>query len=146
MSLAGASDGRRWIDVCSGDALVDGGDGVRFACDDPRARGAEVGAFVIRHRGRAQAFVNRCAHQAVELDWLPGRFFDADGLYLVCSMHGAEFEADTGRCVAGPCRGAALTALPCEERDGRVFVAHPVVASSHAPFPERDDERTDPAA
>ncbi len=83
-------------------------------------------AFVVRFDARPRAYLNRCAHRAVELDWLPGRFFDQAGLYLVCAMHGALYRADTGHCVAGPCQGAALIALRCEERNGRVRVACPV--------------------
>ncbi len=109
------------LDVCASAALVDGGDGVRFEWAD--ARGARHAAFVVRHRGRVHAFVNRCPHRFAELDWLAGRFFDEAGLYLVCSMHGALFEADTGACVAGPCAGDGLEALACEEHDGRVRVA-----------------------
>lgn len=112
-----------WIDVCASPALTDGGEGVRFEL--PAAVPGERGeaAFVVRFDGRTHAFLNRCAHQRAELDWLPGHFFDEAGLYLVCAMHGALFEADSGRCVAGPCAGAALQALHCEEHEGRVRVA-----------------------
>lgn len=142
MSAAGDRDARHaaaptaplardgWIDVCAGEALVDGADGVRF--DWPPASPSLV-AFAVRHRGAVRAFVNRCPHRAAELDWLPGRFFDASGLYLVCSMHGALFEADTGACIAGPCAGAALEPLHCEEHDGRVRVAYPRVVRSTKP-------------
>lgn len=121
--VAAANCGDRWIDVCASDALLEGGDGVRF--DWPGSRDGEppAAAFVVRHEGCARAFLNRCAHVAAELDWLPGRFFDDAGLYLVCSMHGALYEPDSGLCVAGPCTGARLASLRCEERDGRVRVA-----------------------
>lgn len=121
--VAAADRGDRWIDVCASDALPEGGDGVRF--DWPGASDAEppAAAFVVRHDGCARAFLNRCAHVSAELDWLPGRFFDDAGLYLVCSMHGALYEPDSGLCVAGPCPGARLVSLRCEERDGRVRVA-----------------------
>jgi nitrite reductase/ring-hydroxylating ferredoxin subunit len=114
-----------WIDVCASEVLSEGGDGVRFEWPDPADAGRAVPAFVVRFDGRARAYLNRCAHQPGELDWLPGRFFDDAGLYLICATHGAAYEADTGRCVAGPCRGASLAALHCEERDGRVRVARP---------------------
>ncbi len=118
------------LDVCASDALIDGGDGVRFVWTD--ASGATRAAFAIRQRGVVRAFVNCCPHRFAELDWLPGRFFDDAGLYLVCSMHGALFEADTGTCVAGPCTGDALEPLACEEREGRVRVAR-----GCAPSPNR---------
>lgn len=112
-----------WIDVCASGELVEGGDGVRFEWGEPRERGGRQPAFVVRFDGWPRAFLNRCAHVAMELDWLPGRFFDEAGLYLICATHGALYEPDSGVCVAGPCHGAALVALRCEEREGRVSVA-----------------------
>jgi len=99
--------------ICGSDALAEGGLGVRF---DWAPAGGQGKGFVVRHEGAARAFVNRCPHMGVELDWLPGEFFDETGLYFVCSTHGAIFEPATGLCVAGAlprrpaqgdrCRGA----------------------------------------
>jgi nitrite reductase/ring-hydroxylating ferredoxin subunit len=101
--------------------LHDGGDGVRFTV---LGAAGELPAFAIRYRGAVHAFLNVCAHQHVELDWLPGAFFDADGETLVCSLHGARYEPDGGRCVAGPCVGATLTRVPIHVRDdGGIVVA-----------------------
>ena len=69
--------------------------------------GRAVEAFAIRHHGVVHAYVNACAHQAVELDWLPGAFFTADGLHLVCSLHGALYAPDTGRCTLIRCTSRA---------------------------------------
>ncbi|RPH65116.1 MAG: Rieske (2Fe-2S) protein [Burkholderiales bacterium] len=111
------------MDVCASEALPEGGDGVRFEWPDPADGGRPSAAFVVRYDGCARAFLNRCAHLRAELDWLPGRFFDDSGLYLICATHGALYEADSGRCVAGPCSGGRLAPLRCVERDGRVRVA-----------------------
>ena len=94
--------------------LEEGGRALRFEC----APG--VPAFAVRFHGRIHAWVNRCPHQRTELDWEPGEVFSADGHHLVCASHGAHFEPDSGRCVAGPCRGAALQDLVLEERDGEL--------------------------
>ena len=112
--------------------LVDGGAGVRFTFD---YQGRELAAFAIRHKGKVHAYVNACAHQAVELDWNPGLFFDVERTHLICSMHGALYEPDTGRCVAGPCIGASLAKLPVAERmaDGLV-----VLLEGDAGAPARD--------
>jgi nitrite reductase/ring-hydroxylating ferredoxin subunit len=110
---------RRQRLICASGALVDGGPGVRFRLATP---GAEAGAFAIRHRGVACAYVNRCPHAGTELDWQPGEFFEESGLYLICSTHGALFEPNNGFCVAGPCRGASLQPLDIGERDGGVFL------------------------
>jgi nitrite reductase/ring-hydroxylating ferredoxin subunit len=105
--------------ICPSAALADGGDGVRF---EVRRGGAPHPAFAIRHGGRVYAYLNRCAHVGVELDWLPGRFFDADGMVLICSTHGALYDPASGACLGGPCRGGALAAIPVDEVDGAVVL------------------------
>ena len=105
--------------ICASEALEDGGKGVRFSL---RPLDEYEDAFAIRWCGKPFAFVNRCPHAGTELDWQPGEFFDLTGLYLACSTHGALFEPRSGRCVAGPCRGASLEPLAIRERDGQVFL------------------------
>lgn len=105
--------------IASSSMLVEGGDGVRF--DIRTAWGKETG-FVVRHQGRVFGYVNRCAHVPVELDWQPGRFFDDDGVYLICSVHGALYDPASGRCIAGPCRGGCLPPLEVIERGGNIFL------------------------
>jgi len=83
-------------------------------------RGASL--IVLRAEGMLHVYVNRCPHRGTELDWLPGRFLDPSGKYLHCATHGALFRPDTGECVAGPCRGQALAAVPFTVRDGRVVL------------------------
>jgi len=112
-----------WQRVCDSAALVEGGDGQRTTLP-PSGPGAEaLPVFVVRYDGGPHAWLNRCAHVAMELDWLPGKFFDSSGLYLICATHGATYEPDTGRCVGGPCRGAALEPVPVSEHDGAVWIA-----------------------
>lgn len=105
--------------VCASSDLADGGDGLRF---DVVCKGETAPAFAIRHGGRVYAYLNRCAHIAMELDWKPGKFLDADGEYLICSTHGALYAPESGACRGGPCRGAALTSLDVFEADGRVYM------------------------
>ena len=120
-----------WIAVCGSSDLVDGGDGVRF--DLPIAGGAPLAAFVVRADGMARAYLNRCAHVAVELDWLPGRFLDETGRFIVCATHGALYHADSGACAGGPCRGAGLVRLVAREAHGQVEVAVPAAPSHPIP-------------
>jgi len=50
---------------------------------------------------------------AVPLDGTDlGRFATPDGRHRVCGEHGALYRPDDGLCVAGPCLGARLRALP----------------------------------
>ena len=64
---------------------------------------------VVRSGGQVHGYVNSCPHTGAPMDWVPGQFLSEDGRYIQCSLHGALFEPDTGRCVAGPCRGDRLT-------------------------------------
>ena len=83
-------------------------------------------SLVIGRRGEgAVAWLNICPHAGRSLSWAPGRFLIESGL-LICAAHGASFEMSEGRCVLGPCRGASLTAVPVEVRDGAVYIAGPI--------------------
>ncbi len=75
--------------------------------------GFPAGGILVRTASGVRAWRNRCRHLAVALDHDdPGRFGSGDGRHLVCGMHGALYRPDDGVCVAGPCRGAQLRALP----------------------------------
>lgn len=110
------ADGERLI--CASGALVDSGLGVRFVVE---YFGQAVPAFAVRYRGRVHGYLNRCAHVAMELDWQEGVFFDSGGRDLLCSTHGATYDARSGRCLGGPCNRAPLVKLRIEERDGIVY-------------------------
>jgi len=103
--------------VCASDALVEGGLGVKL----PAAEGAgRATVFFVRYRGLVYGYVNRCAHQGVELDW-ENSFFTRAGDLLMCARHGATYQPDTGLCVGGPCRNGRLAPLQVQERDGAVY-------------------------
>lgn len=71
----------------------------------------ELQSIVLRHHaGHVQAWLNICPHAGRRLDYAPGKFLLDQG-HLVCAAHGASFELEQGRCVAGPCRGASLVPL-----------------------------------
>lgn len=105
--------------ICSSEELAEGGAGVRFEVEG--AQGTES-AFVVRFRGRAHAFLNRCGHTPMELDWKPGEFFDLTGLYLICATHGALFDPATGACLGGRCNGRGLDAVCIIEENGGVYL------------------------
>jgi nitrite reductase/ring-hydroxylating ferredoxin subunit len=73
----------------------------------------------VRHKGQVQAYLNRCTHVAMEMDYQPDRFFDETGRWLLCATHGATYAPDTGDCVGGPCRGG-LIKIALSEHDGVV--------------------------
>ncbi len=109
--------------ICASAAVVDGGDGVRF---EVLTGGERVPAFAVRYGGQVRAFLNRCAHVPVELDWLPGKFFDLTGHYVICAVHGAHYCPVSGRCELGPGKGASLVPVPLLECDGQLFVLEEV--------------------
>ena len=110
--------GRQRLICCSAD-LEERGQGVRFTVT---RYGRDEPAFAVRYAGVVRAFLNRCGHIPVELDWAEGEFFDLSGLYLVCATHGASYLPESGRCAHGPCNGRGLTPLSVEEADGNVYL------------------------
>lgn len=105
--------------ICASAEVAESGKGVRFTVN---RYGREVPAFVIRYRGHVYAYLNECAHVPAELDWQPGEFFDFSKLYLVCSIHGALYAPESGRCMGGRCNGRGLKPLAVEERDGAIYL------------------------
>jgi len=105
--------------ICASEALVEGGQGVRFTLD---RQGVSEPGFAVRFDGQVHAYLNRCAHLPVELDWQPGQFFDHSGLYLICATHGALYAPDSGRCLGGRCNGKGLTAVSAAEDGGQGFL------------------------
>lgn len=92
--------------------------GVRFTVE---IDGVSHDAFAVRWRGRIHAFVNRCRHQGLALDFGDAHFFDDEADALVCCHHGARYRPDSGECFDGPCRGTRLTRLEVVERDGALW-------------------------
>ncbi|HYA34929.1 MAG TPA: Rieske 2Fe-2S domain-containing protein [Candidatus Binataceae bacterium] len=64
--------------------------------------GAEEECFVINFEGTFYAYVNRCRHIPMALDWVDNQFFAEEGRYLMCQTHNAYYEPVTGECIAGP--------------------------------------------
>jgi nitrite reductase/ring-hydroxylating ferredoxin subunit len=74
--------------------------------------GRVLPGFVVNVDGRLHAWVNRCRHVPMELDWIENRFFTEDGRWVQCATHGALYEPETGECVAGPPCGRTLVRIP----------------------------------
>lgn len=70
-----------------------------------------------------RAWVNACPHQYLPLDYRSASILSADGARLMCSAHGAQFDAATGCGVAGEGVGCALDPVPVAVIDGRVVIA-----------------------
>lgn len=104
--------------ICASTDLQEGGQGVRFVVF---RYGQEVPAFAVRFQGEVRAYLNRCTHVPIELDWQQSEFFDHTKLYLVCATHGALYAPESGHCLGGRCNGRGLTPVAVEERDGAVY-------------------------
>jgi nitrite reductase/ring-hydroxylating ferredoxin subunit len=104
--------------VCSSEALTERGRAVDF---DAMLWHQPVRGFALRVDGQVRAFVNRCAHVPTELDWQPGEFWNADRTRIICSIHGAEYDAHNGHCRGGPCGRGRLLPIEVQEIDGQVY-------------------------
>lgn len=105
------------VPLCNARDLVDSGLAVPF---DVVYAGQTCRAFAVRFQGQAHAYLNRCSHVAMELDFQPNRFFDDTGQWLLCATHGAAYLPDTGQCAGGPCRGG-LVRIALSEAEGVVY-------------------------
>ena len=104
------------IALCNAADLQEGGLAVSF---DVEYGGQTCRAFAIRFEGQVHAYLNRCTHVAMEMDFQEGRFFDDSGRWLLCATHGAAYAPDTGECAGGPCQGG-LVRIELSEFDGVV--------------------------
>ncbi len=105
------------IQLCESAELINGALAVPFGV----MQGARVcAAFAIRFEGQVYAYLNRCAHIPMEMDYLPNHFFDSSGQWLMCATHGATYQPQSGACRSGPCRGG-LTKIETSELNGVVY-------------------------
>lgn len=94
--------------------------------EEGRSRGLEsdgIFLFAVKRDGRVYLYQNRCPHLGTPLEWEEDQFLDADGALIQCATHGALFEIESGRCLAGPCKGQYLQAVPYVLDNGLMMVA-----------------------
>ena len=104
--------------LCASSDLQECGDAVTF---EVLEFGLSASAFAVRFDNVAVAYLNRCAHVPAEMDWQPGKFWDMDKRYIICSVHGALYDPPSGQCVGGPCVGARLQTIAIKEEGGHVY-------------------------
>lgn len=102
---------------------------------DPGSREFKVGegdwpftGFVVRKSGRIFAYRNYCMHVGHPLNWKPDEFLTRDREHIICASHGAMYEIESGRCIAGPCTGKRLDPLEVTVQDEVIYVRCPDTA------------------
>ena len=78
--------------------------------------------FVVRRGDSVHAYVNHCPHAGFPLNWSPNQFLAPGAPLILCVMHGALFEIETGECISGPCAGQGLRSLAIQVRHGYVLL------------------------
>ena len=86
-----------------------------------QCNGLELEGFVLNWAGQHHAYVNRCRHVPMSLDWVENQFFTEDGRFVQCATHGAYYLPDTGECVAGPPCGRRLRRIPLRVEGDRIL-------------------------
>ena len=76
--------------------------------------------FLVRRNGEIYGYRNFCPHYGAPLDQT-GCFSSAKD-QILCSMHGALFNIDDGKCTDGPCPGQRLEAVKTEISDGEIYL------------------------
>jgi nitrite reductase/ring-hydroxylating ferredoxin subunit len=109
----------------SGEAMLPEDDVVRDATElvrlHDRPAGEVVEAVLVRSDGGVRCWLNACRHFTdVPLDRGDGAAM-RDG-EIVCTEHGAMFDAGSGRCTHGPCEGAVLPGIAVSVEDGDVVL------------------------
>jgi nitrite reductase/ring-hydroxylating ferredoxin subunit len=88
--------------------------------------GREVECFLVNYEGRLFAYVNRCRHVPMTMDWIDNQFLTEDGRYILCATHGAAYEPETGECIFGPPCGKILDRVPLTIEGDKVLAHRPL--------------------
>jgi len=88
--------------------------------------GREVECFLLNYGGQFFAYVNRCRHVPMTMDWVENQFLTEDGRYILCATHGAAYEPETGECIFGPPCGKVLDRVPLTLEGDRLIAHRPI--------------------
>lgn len=103
--------------VCESNRVAEGA-AKCLAVESPAGR---FPLLLLRRGGVVRAYVNACPHQHLPLDYRSSSVLSADGHRLLCSAHGAIFDAATGACLSGD--GAdGLDPVPVVEAEGLILI------------------------
>ena len=103
--------------LCHIDDLPDGG-----------AKGFQVPGIrhkviLVRKGVSVFAYLDACPHYSpgTPMAWKTNAYLDGEGKHIACHSHGALFDIETGKCLAGPCLGKSLQVFKVQvDRSGNV--------------------------
>lgn len=118
-----------YLSLCAFNELQDpGSKGVTLECDSRL-----FDLFVVRQGGEVRVYLNSCPHTGGPLDWVPDQFLSIDRRHIQCATHDALFRWEDGVCIAGPCAGDVLTALPARVEAGEVRLPRDALCNGGTP-------------
>ena len=95
---------------------------------------------VVKNReSQVFGYVNACPHQGVWLNIGSGSFLDDAGDLIKCGRHGAKFEIESGRCIAGDCEGALLESVAIVPVDDEICIVGVALVEDDTIPPHWDD-------
>jgi nitrite reductase/ring-hydroxylating ferredoxin subunit len=98
----------------------------------------EKESILVRSNGDITGWLNYCQHFThIRLDKGSGGEMRDDE--IVCTNHGAMFEADSGQCTFGPCDGAYLESIGVTVTGGSVYLSDPEYEFVAAGSKQTDD-------
>jgi nitrite reductase/ring-hydroxylating ferredoxin subunit len=88
------------------------------------AEGEARFSLILARRGEnVFAYENRCPHAGSPMERPDGRVIMQAGQFLICSVHAASFDVETGQCAGGPAIGRALIRVAISVADGEIRMA-----------------------
>ena len=77
-----------------------------------RRGGRDFEALLVNYQGNHFAYVNRCPHTGITLDWVNNQFFSSDNRYIMCATHGAVSNRHRESVSGGPAWACRCKACP----------------------------------
>lgn len=104
--------------ICALNDIPDGGSTLINA----QIENKDYNLIAVRKGSRVFLYNNSCPHIGAPLDFKPGQFLNLEKTHILCANHGALFDIETGRCIAGPCADDHLDSIESSVENGFVYI------------------------